>query len=87
MTLEDEPDLCDDTSSDTTADTATPNKVPTSQKFRPKYKFYDELRDLRKDKYFLLKLRQSPGVKRRQAEKDLESRGDTLIAGANESKA
>ncbi|XP_071096238.1 arrestin domain-containing protein 2-like isoform X1 [Haliotis cracherodii] len=34
--------------------------------YRPKYKYYEEIRDARKDRYYLLKLRQSPGIRRRQ---------------------
>ena len=34
--------------------------------FRPKYKYYEELRDPRKDKEIVMRFRQSPGVKRRR---------------------
>ncbi|XP_041365500.1 arrestin domain-containing protein 17-like [Gigantopelta aegis] len=34
--------------------------------FEPKYKYYEEIRDIRREKYYILKLRQSPGVRRRQ---------------------
>jgi len=34
--------------------------------FRPKYKYYEDMRDIRKEKEVLLRLRQSPGVKRRR---------------------
>ena len=34
--------------------------------FRPKYKFYEELRDPRKDREIVMRFRQSPGVKRRR---------------------
>ncbi|KAH9518393.1 hypothetical protein Btru_016704 [Bulinus truncatus] len=45
--------------------------------FRPKYKYYEELRDIRKDKYFVLKLRQSPGAKRRLMINEGESKTDS----------
>ncbi|XP_005092707.1 arrestin domain-containing protein 3 isoform X2 [Aplysia californica] len=62
------------------------NRSMNDDNFRPKYKFYDELRDIRKDKYFVLKLRQSPGVKRRQmVTEGGESRTDS--DAVNESKA
>lgn len=53
--------------------------------FRPKYKFYEELRDIRRDKYFVLKLRQSPGAKRRLLANEGESKADS--EAVNESKA
>ena len=34
--------------------------------FRPQYKYYEDMKDVRKDKEVLLRLRQSPGVKRRR---------------------
>lgn len=34
--------------------------------FRPRYKYYEDMKDIRKDKEVLLRLRQSPGVKRRR---------------------
>ena len=61
------------------------NKCLNMENFKPKYKFYEELRDLRKDKYFILKLRQSPGIKRRQSAKEVEERRD--LNYQNESKA
>ncbi|KAK7116244.1 arrestin domain-containing protein 2-like isoform X2 [Littorina saxatilis] len=48
--------------------------------FRPKYKYYEEVRDSRKDRFLILKLRQSPGVRRRQimgSAEPGESRTDT----------
>ncbi|GFR64902.1 arrestin domain-containing protein 3 [Elysia marginata] len=53
--------------------------------FRPKYKYFEELKDIRKDKYFILKLRQSPGIKRRLLGNENESKGDS--EAVNESKA
>ncbi|XP_059179376.1 arrestin domain-containing protein 17-like isoform X2 [Physella acuta] len=53
--------------------------------FHPRYKFYEELKDIRKDKYFVLKLRQSPGMKRRLLTTEGESRTDS--DAVNESKA
>ncbi|CAG5125938.1 unnamed protein product, partial [Candidula unifasciata] len=61
------------------------NRSTIEDSFRPKYKFYEELRDIRKDKYFVLKLRQSPGVRRRIMVNEGESRADSETA--NESKA
>ena len=34
--------------------------------FRPMYKYYEDLKDYRKDRETVLRLRQSPGVKRRR---------------------
>lgn len=61
------------------------NRSTIEDSFRPKYKYYEELRDIRKDKYFVLKLRQSPGVRRRILANEGESRADSETA--NESKA
>ncbi|RUS76289.1 hypothetical protein EGW08_015961 [Elysia chlorotica] len=60
-------------------------ETSTDEVFRPKYKFFEELKDIRKDKYFILKLRQSPGIKRRLLGNEAESRADS--EAVNESKA
>ena len=60
-------------------------ETPAEEIFRPKYKFFEELKDIRKDKYFILKLRQSPGIKRRLLGNEGESRADS--EAVNESKA
>ena len=31
--------------------------------FRPKYKYYEDMRDVRRDKEIVLRFRQSPGIK------------------------
>lgn len=36
------------------------------EEFKPKYKYFEDLRDIRREKDILLKLRQSPGIKRRK---------------------
>ncbi|XP_025076580.1 arrestin domain-containing protein 2-like isoform X2 [Pomacea canaliculata] len=48
------------------ADGAVAKDVFDECDFRPKYKFFEEVRDSRKDRFLILKLRQSPGVRRRQ---------------------
>lgn len=60
--------------------------------FRPKYKFYEEVRDSRKDRFLILKFRQSPGVRRRQLLGVHEpgagdSRTDTTDMGLGEPQA
>ena len=34
--------------------------------FRPNYKYYEDIRDIRREKEVVLRLRQSPGIKRRR---------------------
>ncbi|KAK7486831.1 hypothetical protein BaRGS_00021978, partial [Batillaria attramentaria] len=60
--------------------------------FQPKYKYYEEVRDSRKDRFLILKFRQSPGVRRRQlmgCGEPGESRTETTdtTTGAGESQA
>ena len=58
--------------------------------FRPKYKYYEEVKDSRKDRFLILKLRQSPGIRRRQvlgSAEPGESRTDTNTDTAGESLA
>ncbi|XP_021342876.1 arrestin domain-containing protein 17-like isoform X2 [Mizuhopecten yessoensis] len=45
------------------------------EEFKPKYKYFEDLRDIRREKDILLKLRQSPGIKRRK-DKD-KTKGET----------
>ncbi|XP_076443275.1 arrestin domain-containing protein 17-like isoform X2 [Babylonia areolata] len=58
--------------------------------FRPKYKYYEEVKDSRKDRFLILKLRQSPGIRRRQllgCGEPGESRTETTTDTAAESQA
>ncbi|XP_050400299.1 arrestin domain-containing protein 17 isoform X1 [Patella vulgata] len=63
----------------------------TMCEFRPKYKYYDELRDVRREKHYILKLRQSPSIRRKQliekAELSITSRTDTSVELIGQSTA
>jgi len=68
---------------------AAHNPIETDD-FRPKYKYYEEVKDSRKDRFLILKLRQSPGIRRRQVlgfSEPTESRTDTTTDAAGESLA
>lgn len=47
--------------------------------FRPKYKYYEDLKDYRRDREVVLRLRQSPGVKRRKDKAKLIQAKATVV--------
>lgn len=47
--------------------------------FRPMYKYYEDMQDFRKDREVVLRLRQSPGVKRRREKAKIVAGKTTVV--------
>lgn len=56
------------------------------EEFRPKYKYFEDIRDIRRDKDVLLRLKTSPGAKRRKNKdkKQENSRPSVKLKGSDD---